>query len=353
MRIPAQQTKLKSAMIFVLMLIGSASCGRTAMYASEVSEFEQVAIKQRMSIDNIRAEVRTEVLACEKEAGFESLDCYWIGKGQARRDSYKGGNRNGIVYRAYRKPKEAAFFTNEQGASGGEVILELREEDPTAVPQDLRLIGMGIGTLRQPQDGRLRFVGTHKDSPRTVRDIKIDGMDRKEILYEEEGGCEYRMVLAPEQGYQPVLIEGISRPTIDGVTRVLGRESAEIELQQVERPGNTPIWFPKRIVYRYVRDAETIRETVEEVQIGDVNPSAFTLASLDIPVGHTVYDMRTMKTGPWNGKEVEYEQDIGKPVPPGGSSNLSLIVFLLIGILLFVCALIARQRRVRRHAKSA
>ena len=277
---------------------------------------------------------------------IKSLDCYWVDNNQARLDEYRDGKKAGLFYRSYRKPDEGVFFTNEKASNGGlGLLVEIWKKKRLDRAGGFSSHWFGNWNPSSTADRTSSdYRNTQEFSVNNSHDITIDGLNRKEIIYDDKEAT-YRIVLAPEKNNQPILLECIYKKT--------ERNSAIIELQSLNGPKDAPIWFPKRIVYRQVREEngkmiEILDETVEEVKeikIDAVTPESFTLAALEIPVGHTVYDTRTMKTGPWNGKQVEYIQDARDLVMQQVHVRNLKIFFLVLGIILLSFALIIRRRR--------
>ena len=338
------------AAVFLLGVMGE------SIVCAAVSEAEQSLIANRKHLDNVRLVIRTTAPVPPGGKPYHLLDCYWVLGTSMRLDSYRAGNRDGVVYRGYCKPGEAVFYTNESPSEKGKVVVDVRDKDDSLAAQDVKLLGFGIGTLPETSHTpQLLVVGAQENASRALSTVEQRGVKCTEVKYAARG-VQHRMLLDPARGFEPLLIEATCK-TLAGEDE---RNTAEIELQQVTKADKTRLWLPKRVVIRQVVAGKTIRELVEEVEeieLGRVSPEAFTLAALDIPVGYTVVDMRQAASSPvgtWNGAEVESALGVQGKVPeqasPRGRRFITMIV-AMVPIALLVAAMILATRR-RRLART-
>lgn len=170
---------------------------------------------------------------------------------------------------------------------------------------DPRALGLNLGGLVDlDRDGIGSVLNRRSHRPVGVEAVRVDGADLLRIDYETAGEGHLSVWVAPSQGYGVVRMEHAF--TFADGEREPGLRRMIADLERMEGD----VWYPRSVTTEFLIDGERIsREvvTVSEARFNiDLPESTFTLAGLNLPVGHEILDRSkgSARVLRWDGEQV-------------------------------------------------
>jgi hypothetical protein len=261
---------------------------------------------------------------------------------ELRATKYVVGDGHRIVFHQQLEPKNRVE---------GLRIDALTEEISTSpYVFDARLLGLGPGSFYSLHAGRMdAFVGGDDRRNVTVAAERLNGSETWRVEYERPSdGSHARYWIDPGKRYSLVKAEA-------DYTRRGNRNQVSMECTVKLWPEGE-VWYPETVVYRHrSNDRLTVEETTRVVRARfnhKINPSTFSLSTMDVPRGAGVLEL-PRPPGPsrmWDGEKLV--PIIPRPDPAAGvptSRRLGwLYVSLALGLGAAACIAIYVWRRTKR-----